>query len=203
MILIGRYLSPFARRVGVSLHWLELAFEHRSLSPSHDLEAITAINPMGKVPILMLDDGEILIESSAILDAVLETVPGQTLLPASGPARRRVLQNTAIMTSALDKAIIGLYERMNRPPEKVHQPYVDGVFDQARTGVDVVEGLIERGDFGGVAAPTLADLTAAVGYSFMNFTLPDVVNAQRHPRLAAMAQDFENTEAFQACQIRG
>lgn len=100
MILIGRYLSPFVRRVGTSLRWVELNYEHRSLSPSRDASEILKINPMGKVPILILDNGEQLIESSAILDTVLATVPGQTLLPGTGAARKRILQHTSIVTSA-------------------------------------------------------------------------------------------------------
>ena len=203
MILIGRYLSPFVRRVGTALRWLEIPYEHRSLSPAKDAEAIRAINPLGKVPVVLLDDGEVLIESTAILDSVLETVPGQTLLPGSGPARRQVLQRTGIMTSALDKAVAAMYEKTKRPPEKIHEPYLNDILTQCRAGVDQAERLVAAGQYRGISSPTLADITAAVGYSFINFVLPDMVNEQNHPHLAKLAHDFEQTEAFKACPIKG
>lgn len=203
MILIGRNLSPFVRRVGTALHWLEIPYEHRSLSPAKDAEAIRAINPLGRVPILIMDDGEILVESTAILDSVLETVPGQTLLPGSGSARRQVLQRTGMMTGALDKAVAAMYEKTKRPPEKIHAPVLDDMLGQCRAGVDQVERMVAAGQYRGVSSPTLADITAAVGYSFIHFVLPDMVNEQNHPHLAKLAHEFEQTPAFKACPIKG
>ena len=202
MILIGRYLSPFVRRVATTMHWLHIPYEHRSLSPAKDAQAIREINPTGRVPVLILDDGEVLIESMAILDALLENAPGQTLLPACGPARRQVLQRTGVMTSALDKAVAAMYEKTKRPAEKIHQEYLDDILAQSRAGVDQVEKMIVAGQYKGVNAPTLADITAAVGYSFINFVLPDMVNATEHPHLARLANEFEQTEAFKACPIK-
>lgn len=202
MILIGRYLSPFVRRVAATLQWMEIPYEHRSLSPANDADAIRSYNPMVKVPALVLDDGEILVESGAILDSVLETVPNQTLLPASGKARRQVLQNCGAMTSALDKAVAAMYEKTKRPAEKIHQPFLDQLIAQAQAGADQVNGRIADGQFQGIKNPTLADITAAVGYTFINFVLPDVVNPEKQPALAALAAEFEKTDAFKACHFK-
>lgn len=202
MILIGRYLSPFVRRVGTTLHWLNIPFEHRPLSPALDPDAVRPFNPMLKIPALVLDDGEILIESSAILDSLLQTIPDQTLLPASGLARRQVLQQTSIMTSALDKTVAAVYEKTKRPQEKIHQPFLDTLVAQAQAGVDQVEALVSAGKFAGIANATIADITAAVGYTFINAMLPDACNAKRQPALAKLAGEFEQTDAFKACQFQ-
>jgi glutathione S-transferase len=202
MILVGRYLSPFVRRVATSLQWLEIPYEHRSLSPALDTEAVRPFNPMIKVPALVLDDGEILIESSAILDSVLETIPGQTMLPASGPARRHVLQQCGIMTSALDKSVAALYEKTKRPKEKIHDPFLQTLVDQAQAGFDQIDAQIAAGQFAGVSNPSIADITAAVGYTFASTMLPEVCDAQRHSALAKFAESFEQTEAFKACQFQ-
>lgn len=202
MILVGRYLSPFVRRVAITLQWLEIPYEHRSLSPALDTEAVRPFNPVLKVPALVLDDGEILVESSAILDSILETIPGQTLLPAAGPARRRVLQQCGIMTSALDKSVAAVYEKTKRPKEKIHQPFLDTLVAQAQAGVDQVEAQVAGGKFNGTASPTVADITAAVGYTFMSAMLPEACNAERHPALAKFAAEFEQTNAFKACQFQ-
>jgi glutathione S-transferase len=203
MILIGRYLSPFVRRVATTMQWINLPYEHRSLSPAKDTEAVRQINPTGRVPIVILDDGEVLIDSDAILDALLEITPGQTLLPASGAARRKVLQHTAIMTAALDKAVAAMYEKTKRPAEKIHAPVLDDLIAQARAGVDQTEQHIAAGLYGGVSNPTIADITAAVGYSFINFVMPDLVNPLSHPQMALLAANFEQTDAFKACPLKG
>ena len=61
MILVGRYVSPFVRRVGVVLQTLGIPYEHKSLSTAKDVEAIKAFNPIAKVPVLVMDNGEHLV----------------------------------------------------------------------------------------------------------------------------------------------
>jgi len=202
MILIGRYLSPFVRRVAATLEWLDLPYEHRSLSPAKDAQAIREFNPMNKVPALIMDNGEILIESSAILDSILESVPNQTLLPAKGDARRHVLQQCGIMTSTLDKCVAILYEKTKRPEEKIHQPFLDNLIEQAQAGAQQVEQLVSQGRLHGMKHPTLADITAAVGFTFISNMVPEVGSAEKLPHLAKLALEFEATDAFKACRIK-
>lgn len=112
MILIGQYDSPFVRRVGVALKAYGFAFEHRPWSTFGDAEKVAAYNPLRRVPTLVLDDGEVLIESAAILDALDEMAgPGAALIPKSGPQRRRVLKVCALAAGAADKAVSLVYER--------------------------------------------------------------------------------------------
>jgi len=118
MILVGRYASPFVRRVAVTMQWIGMPYEQKVLSAAKDAEAIRPYNPMVKVPVLMLPNGELLIESAAIIETVLEMTPQQRLLPASGASRRHILQHCAIMTSSLDKAVQAFYETVKRPAEK-------------------------------------------------------------------------------------
>ena len=72
MILIGRNVSPFVRRVASVLRLLEIDFEQRFLATADSIEDIAKFNPFGRVPSLVLDDSEILIDSSAIIDYLLE-----------------------------------------------------------------------------------------------------------------------------------
>lgn len=200
MILVGRYASPFVRRVAVTLQWVGMPYEHKVLSTAKDAEAIKLFNPMAKVPVLVMPNGESLIESAAIIETVLELTPGQRLLPANGAARRHILQHCAIMTNSLDKAVQALYEPMKRPPEKVHQPFIDGLHSQMHAGLVTLEGLAAHGSFPGDAHATLADLTIAVGWRFMHKTAPTVADAQAFPHLAALSARCEALPAFQACQ---
>jgi hypothetical protein len=89
MILIGMFDSPFVRRVAVSMRLLEIPFAHRNWSVGKDQSEIRRYNPLGRVPTLVLDDGETLVESSAILDYLDDRVgPARALLPPTGADRR-------------------------------------------------------------------------------------------------------------------
>ena len=89
MILIGMFDSPFVRRVAISMRLLDIPFEHRNWSVGKDQTDIRRYNPLGRVPTLVLDEGETLIESSSILDYLDGTVgPDRALLPHGGADRR-------------------------------------------------------------------------------------------------------------------
>jgi len=89
MILIGMFDSPFVRRVAVSMKLLAIPFEHRNWSVGKDFDRIREFNPLGRVPTLVLDDGESLIESATILDYLDDFVgPARSLLPPAGRDRR-------------------------------------------------------------------------------------------------------------------
>ena len=138
MILIGMFDSPFVRRVAISLKLRDLPFEHRNWSVGKDFERIRAYNPLGRVPTLVLDDGEVLIESGAILDYLDERAEStRRLIPAAGVARRTVLRLVAIATGAAEKGVMQVYERAFRPYEKRHEPWVD------RCHVQVIGALAE------------------------------------------------------------
>src|SRR5437016_3959240 len=110
MILIGQYDSPFVRRVGIALTLYGLPFEHRPWSVFGDAEKIRPLNPLVRVPTLVLEDGEVLIESHSILDHLDSLVPiDRRLFPAAEPARRQALKVAALATGLGDKAVSLFY----------------------------------------------------------------------------------------------
>ena len=85
MILIGQYDSPFVRRVAIALRLYGIGYEHRPWSTFGDADRIAAFNPLRRVPTLVLDDGESLIESGAILDHLDERVgPDRAMIAVRG-----------------------------------------------------------------------------------------------------------------------
>ena len=107
MILIGQYDSPFVRRVAIAMRLYGLSFEQRPWSVFGDAEKIAQYNPLMRVPTLVMGNGEVLIESGAILDHLDESVgPDRALLPQSGAPRRAALRRIALMTGAADKAAV-------------------------------------------------------------------------------------------------
>src|SRR6476659_8489741 len=109
MILIGQYDSPFVRRTAIALRLYGLPFEHRPWSTFGDAEKIAPYNPLRRVPTLVLDGGEALIESFAILDYLDELVgPDKAMLARSGPERRRQLRICALATGLIEDVSDGL-----------------------------------------------------------------------------------------------
>ena len=98
MILIGQYDSPFVRRVGIALKLYGFAFEHRPWSVFGDAQKVMGLNPLGRVPILVLDGGEVLMDSAAILDHLDALAGEEALIPPGGPQRRDALRIITVAT---------------------------------------------------------------------------------------------------------
>jgi len=203
MKLIGRNLSPYTRRVAVAMNLLGVKHERQYLSPWQEQQAnnIRALNPLARVPILILDDGEMLIESGAILDYVMEEVgPAKALIPPSGKERRDCLRITAMATGVMDKGVNAFYERTKRPAEKVHQPWHDHLASQVTGGLKALETLPMKPWFLGEKM-TIADVTAAVAVSFLGKTNPALLPAGAYPKLEALAAKCEATPAFKSSPL--
>jgi glutathione S-transferase len=115
MFLIGQYDSPFVRRVAIALRLYNIAFEHKPWSTFGDADKIAPYNPLRRVPTLVLDDGEALIESTIILDYLDELARSdKAMLPRGGVERRRHLRICALASGLGDKAVSLLYERVLR-----------------------------------------------------------------------------------------
>jgi glutathione S-transferase len=187
MFLIGQYDSPFVRRVAIALRLYGLAFEHRPWSTFGEGDKIAPFNPLRRVPTLVLDGGEALIESTAILDYLDELVgPERAMIARSGPQRRHALKICALATGLGDKAVSLVYERvLRKEPSKV---WVDRC--EMQVG-GVLEGL-ERAR-GGVETPWWfgerighADIAVACVLRFAGEAHPALFPAARYPELAAL-----------------
>ena len=110
MILIGQYDSPFVRRVGIALTLYGMAFEHRPWSVFGDGEMIRKLNPLMRVPTLILPDGLALTDSHMMLDH-LDALVDAPLFPRSGMDRTRALRRAALACGAAEKAVALFYER--------------------------------------------------------------------------------------------
>src|SRR5436305_2654955 len=110
MILIGQYDSPFVRRVAIALRLYALPFEHQPWSTFGDADEIAPYNPLRRVPTLVLDGGESLIESTAILDDLDELVgPARALIAARGAERRHGLKIGPLAAGRAAKGVSLLY----------------------------------------------------------------------------------------------
>jgi glutathione S-transferase len=198
MILIGQYDSPFVRRVAIALRLYELPFEHQPWSTFGDGDKIAPYNPLRRVPTLALHSGEVLIESTAILDYLDEWVgPGRAMIAARGPERRHALKTCALATGLADKAVSLLYERVLR--KKASKIWAERCAAQIGGVLDVLEK--ERA---AVKTPYWfgehighADVAVACVLRFTGEAHPQLFNAANYPALAAHAAHCEALPPFQ------
>lgn len=203
MRLYGSYLSPYTRRVAVSLNLLGIAFELEEIYTSRDPDKIRPLSPLVRVPALALDDGEVLVESAAILDEIDQIVGSdRALMPPRGAARRRAMQLTAIAVGCMEKTQWALYETLYHPPEKVHEPWIERNEAQALGGLAHIEpsaaSLGESGWLADTPSISQADVSLSVAFSFISLVRPALEIPTRFPHLAAFVARCESLDAFAA-----
>ncbi len=195
MFLIGQYDSPFVRRTAIALRVYGMAFEHRPWSTFSDADKIAVFNPLLRVPTLVLDDGEALIDSTAILDYLDERAgPDRAMIPALGAERRKHLRILALATGLGDKAVSLIYERVLRKEQS--KIWVERCASQISGVLAVLEK--ERGAtpfwFGDKIAH--ADIAVACVLRFVREAHPQLFDAGRHPALTAHAEKCEALPPF-------
>jgi glutathione S-transferase len=195
MILIGQYDSPYTRRVAVSLCVLGFTFEHDTRSVFGDFDSMRTVNPLGRVPSLVLPDGTALIDSAAILDWLDQTVgPERALLPPNGPARQQALQRIALATGTIDKVMASAYERLIRPAPFRWSDWTARCRTQAEGGIAALAAHSWPAD-GPMDQPCI---TTACMIRYIRLADPDLLPPGRYPSLDALSRRCEALPAFQA-----
>ena len=200
MILVGQYDSPVTRRVAVALHHYGMPFTRDTRSIFGEAEAIGKISPLTRIPALVLDDGEVLIDSAAILDHLDELAQDRALCPASGPARRRVLQMTALAQGTLEKAAAVVYERHFHQPASQSNEWLSRCLTQARAGLDELTRRLDS-PYACGAMLSHADVMITTLIWYMQDRMDEALSPTAHAPLIALAEHCETLPAFRAAAI--
>lgn len=201
MRLIGRYASPFVRRVAVTMQYQGIPYDHHSVMPfGEGKDEVRSFNPLGRVPVLVPDQGDPIIDSASILDFLDEVAgPEKALVPASGIGRQRVLSRLSVANGTMDKLVSVLYERHFRPEEKWHKPWIDACDRQISDGFVWLDRQFDSAWQVGERL-TQADITLAVFWSFATGKRPGFLGRMDCPNIRRMTANLEATGAFQAVQ---
>lgn len=195
MILVGQYDSPFVRRVAISLRVLGFEYRHDTRSVFADFDDMRRTNPLGRIPSLVLDDGEVLVDSGAILDYLDETVgPQRALVPRSGPARRRALRVIALATGGIEKAGAANYERLVRPSALRWADWVERCLTQAAGALAALEAEAWPQD----GRLDQVQITTGCFLRYVAMTDPGLMPLARYPVLHALHARCEARPEFQA-----
>jgi glutathione S-transferase len=198
MILIGQFDSPFVRRVGIALELYGLAYDHKPWSTFGDADKIRPYNPLLRVPTLVLPDGDVLIESHAILDYLDGRVPvGKRMYPTAEPDRHRAIKVAALATGFADKAVGLFYERVLH--DKASETIDTRWRDQIAGALNVLEA--DR-----AARPTPywfgdtighADIAVACALRHARDAHPGLIAFEKFPALEAHSRHCEALPVFQ------
>jgi glutathione S-transferase len=199
MILIGQYDSPFVRRVGIALTLRGIAFEHRPWSVFSDGERVRALNPLMRVPTLVLDDGEAILDSHAIIDHIESLTPaGEAMIPREEPARRRTLRTMSLALGMAEQAVSLFYELL------LHETASKVLADRRRLQIRDAAAALEA-ETAKLATPYFAgerlghaDIAAAVCFMFVREAHPGLLDMAGFPGLARFSNRAEALPVFQA-----
>ncbi len=203
MILIGQYDSPFVRRVGIAMTLYGLPFEHRPWSSFSDADKIRTTNPLTRVPTLVLDNGDVLVESHAMLDYLDGLMPeARRMFPVAEPERHRAMRVAGLATGLADKAVSLFYEK--RLHGQVSDVWVNRCRAQIGGVLDVLEAerAVTKSPHWFGECIGHADIAVAAALRFLGEAHPDVVALATYPALKAHAARLEALPVFQAVAQR-
>jgi glutathione S-transferase len=199
MILIGQYDSPFVRRVGIALTLYGIPFEHRPWSVFSDADKIHEHNPLTRVPVLLLDSGEALVDTHLIVDHIDSLVSdAQVMAPRSGPGRHQALRICGLAAGMSDKAVSLYYEKALH--QTVSQVWVERCLGQIRGTLAVLERdrAARSGPYWFGDRIGHADIAVAASLRHATDSHPGVVTLDAFPALAAHSAALEALPVFQA-----
>jgi glutathione S-transferase len=178
--------SPFARKVRIAAIELGLIdrieFIAAKVTPGEPNEDyVRDVNPLKKLPALILDDGQVIVDSYVIAEYLDELAGGGKLIPASGPARWRVKSDHAMLQGMLDSMLLCRYEKMLRPKELQWQAWNDDHWARAWNGMARFERNTEA--LSGPLDIAQIALVCVLGYADYRFA--DCGWRQAYPKLDA------------------
>ncbi len=198
MILIGQYDSGFVRRVGIALTLYNIPFEHRPWSVFGDADRLKDINPLVRVPTLIDDHGDVLVDSHAMIDYLDHLVgPVRALLPQTEPLRHQAIKVMTLATGVLDKGVSRFYEqRLHDMVSPSLMARLTGQIQGALLALEV-DRTTRRTPYWFGNDMTHADIAVTCMLRHMGEAQPDLFEGAPYPALAAHAARMEEMPVFQ------
>jgi glutathione S-transferase len=185
--------SPYARKVLAVAHEKGLDAKLEKLAGREPGVNLDRMNPLDKIPTLVTDDGEVLIESALICQYLDEIGKGRRLYPETGKARRRMLQLEAIGHGVLDAGVLCRMEERMHKPEQISPEWIERQQKKLKRGFAVMEQALD--ELGATVTP--AHITYAVTLTFLD---SHKISPWRdaHPKLAKWYDNFVKQSCMKA-----
>jgi glutathione S-transferase len=204
MILRFSPSSPFVRKVRIAAALLgmdgEITIERADTTDPND--SLRKINPLGKIPVLIVEDGSAIYDSRVILDFLDERAGGGKIVPRQGATRLNALRLQALCDGILDASILTVYEGRFRKTE-MHEPkWLDLQAGKVSRALAVLEAAPPPLD-AGPALPDVGHIALACALGYRDFRFGGSWRSE-HPRLVAWLDNFAaRVPAFAATKPAG
>ncbi|MBJ7311602.1 glutathione S-transferase family protein [Rugamonas sp. CCM 8940] len=196
MKLLGSLASPYVRKVRVVLaeKKLDCQFELENVWAADT--TIQTVNPLGKVPCLIMDDGNSMIDSRVMVEYLDTLTPVCKLLPPNGRDRADVKCWEALADGVLDAAILVRLERTQRPAELQSEAWVERQMRKVALGLASMAQRLGESPFCAGNHYTLADVAVGCALGWLSFRFPEIQWRDDHPNLAKLFDKLAERQSF-------
>ena len=195
MKLIASYTSPYARKVRIAMAEKRIECEFVQENVWAADTTVKLFNPLGKIPVLMLDDGLAIYDSRVIVEYLDGITPVSRLLPESGRDRVLVKRWEALGDGIAD-AGINVFLEQKRPEAQQSKDWIDRQLGKVDGAIAAAAHELGERDFFHGTALSLADITIACGVLWLEFRLPLINWRNTHPNLKSWIEKLEMRTSF-------
>lgn len=195
MKLIGSYTSPYVRKVRVVLAEKKIEADFEIESPWTPDSHVPDHNPLGKIPILLLDDGTSLFDSRVIVEYLDNVTPNNKLMPAPNRERMEVKRWEALADGLLDAGVAAVLEA-KRPAGEKSLAQIARQQDKIQRALDYMAKELGDGPWCMGTHFSLADITLGVALGYLDFRFPDLDWRSTRPGLARVFDKLMQRPSF-------
>ena len=195
MKLIGSLASPFARKVRIVLAEKRIDYEFENDNPWKPDAVTPRFNPLGKVPVLVLDDGTTLFDSRVIVSFLDNASPLARLLPAENRERIEVRRWEALADGVLDAGVAARLENQ-REAKLRSAPWIERQMGKVRAGLAAMDSDLGDKPWCAGNGYTLADIAVGVCLGWLDFRYPKMDWKKGHANLARAFAKLSERQSF-------
>jgi glutathione S-transferase len=196
MKLIGSLASPYVRKVRVVLaeKKLDCQFELENVWAPDTI--ISTLNPLGKVPSLVMEDGTVMIDSRVMVEYLDTLTPVCKLLPPNGRDRADVKCWEALADGMLDAAIIVRLERTQRPIELQSEDWIARQMRKVHLGLASLSEKLGEQAYCAGKNYSLADVAVGCTLGWLSFRFPEITWRDDYANLAKLFDKLSERQSF-------
>lgn len=195
MILIGMLDSPYVRRCAVSFECLGVSFEHKAVSVFSTYAEFKQINPVVKAPSLICKNGDVLMDSTLIIQYV-ERLCDKSLWSKDQAQYQLQMRIVGLALAACEKTVQTVYERNLRPKEAQYEPWMKRVGEQLLAAYAGLEDEIKKHKHMVEGTLNQASITTAIAWQCTQTLAASSVPADNYPHLVQLSARLEKTPEF-------
>ena len=196
MKLLYSKTSPYARKVRIVAAEKHILLELQEVVLADPDNPVADFNPLGKIPVLIMDDGEPLYDSSVIVDYLEQRTPVAHLLPHDSRMRFQVKRWEALADGVCDAAVAVMLER--RRAENLQDPsWIARQMSKVERGLRRMEYDLAGHDFCVGDSMTLADIALGCVMAYLNLRYPELDFDHQYPKLAKHYARMMQRPSFQ------